>query len=144
MPLIIDANRGGDFFSPPRQIAAKIIKKASQRQVKISIGGRLLDELLKTPLRGLIAEWEKSGIARKFSRADIEAEEKFVGLLKIKSDDPHVLALSRVSNTNLLYTEDKNLIIDFKDPKIINPKGKIFHDKTKENVADSLLDRYGK
>ena len=43
-----------------------------------------------------------------------------------KSNDPHVLALALVSGARLLYSNDPDLIEDFKNPEIIsNPRGKV-------------------
>ena len=44
-----------------------------------------------------------------------------------RSDDPHVLALARVSGVRLLYRADKDLIADFKDKRFIdNPRGRVY------------------
>ena len=54
---------------------------------------------------------------------------------EITSDDPHVLALARVSGARLLYTKDNALIRDFKDKKFIDqPRGKVYTRKTNEDL----------
>ena len=45
-----------------------------------------------------------------------------------RSDDPHVLALARISGARLLFTNEPKLITDFKDNRIISsPPGQIYH-----------------
>ena len=46
---------------------------------------------------------------------------------QIVSDDPHVLALARVSGARLLYTNDANLMADFKNKRLIDdPRGSVY------------------
>ena len=40
----------------------------------------------------------------------------------IRSNDPHVLALARVSGARLLYAEDGDLMTDFKDKRFVGGK----------------------
>ena len=54
---------------------------------------------------------------------------------QIRSDDPHVLALARVSGVRLLYTGDVDLIADFKDKAFIDrPRGKIYSGAANANL----------
>ena len=44
-----------------------------------------------------------------------------------QSDDPHILALAVVSGARLLYSNDRLLQHDFKNPALINqPRGKVY------------------
>lgn len=40
-----------------------------------------------------------------------------------QSNDPHVLALARISGARLLFTNDRDLQQDFKDSELIKPSG---------------------
>ena len=42
------------------------------------------------------------------------------------SNDIHIVALARISGSRLLYSKDDNLCKDFKNLKVLNPKGKIY------------------
>lgn len=49
------------------------------------------------------------------------------GTGQLRSNDPHILALARASGARLLYTADKDLIADFKNPRIVSrPRGKVY------------------
>lgn len=144
MPVIIDANRASDFTKPLSDHAAEILKRIAAKQMTVAVGGRLLDELSKTKLCNLLAEWARSGRLRRPDTSQLEAETKRFEAEAIKSDDPHILALALVSGTRLLYTEDQLLILDFKNLDHIRPKGKIVKPDTKSGIAGKLFDNYGK
>ena len=51
-----------------------------------------------------------------------------------KSDDPHVIALAFVSGARLLYSNDRNLMDDFRNQKFIDdPPGKVYSTDVKSN-----------
>ncbi|PCI04551.1 MAG: hypothetical protein COB78_09650 [Hyphomicrobiales bacterium] len=143
MPLIVDANRAGDFRRPVSNHAAEILNRIKQRRVKIAVGGKLYRELAQTRFLGLMIELKRIGLLVTIDDALVFSETKKVEELKLKSDDPHILALSRVSGVKLIYTEDKNLITDFKDTAIISPKGKIFSPTTSSKITCALLQKFG-
>ena len=88
-----------------------------------------------------LVEYLRSG------RADLIPCEKFAGdeeFLKnsnlLKSNDPHVLALARYTDTRLLYTADSQLIEDFKNSKVINkPRGKVYSNLTNANLLTGAV-----
>ena len=46
---------------------------------------------------------------------------------RLKSDDPHVIALAQVSGARLLYTNDEDLQKDFRNTNLVNnPSGKVY------------------
>jgi hypothetical protein len=53
----------------------------------------------------------------------------------LKSDDPHVLALARLSGARTLWTNDGPLMDDFRDSTIISPRGSVY---TKADHTDLL------
>ena len=65
---------------------------------------------------------------------------------KLQSDDPHIIALAQVSGARLLFSNDKRLHEDFRNPKIINnPRGKIYstlENKDFTQEKKNLLDRH--
>ena len=53
---------------------------------------------------------------------------------RLKSDDPHVIALAQVSGARLLYTNDEDLQKDFRNKNLINnPAGKIYSTEAENN-----------
>jgi hypothetical protein len=92
-------------------------------------GGRLKRELIKNAqVRRLIALLDSVGRARQVSDSDVDTEE--AALLQAEaclSDDPHVIALARVSDARVLCSEDVDLIADFRNKRLIDePRGKIY------------------
>ena len=73
---------------------------------------------------------------------EVDREEVSVVGMGIISDDPHVLALARICGARLVYTEDRDLMRDLKDRKLLNPLGKVLTTGTPVHGACALLDRY--
>lgn len=75
-----------------------------------------------------LAEREKAGRAKLIPATSIRGEvRRLESWNRLRSDDAHVLALARVSGARLLYTGDKALMDDFRDPEIVpRPRGKIY------------------
>lgn len=92
---------------------------------RLVIGGRLKDELMgsnnfKLWLRDALL----AGRVREVDRSEVDAEEASLAqAANLRSNDPHVLALARVSGARLLYANDQNLQKDFKDPAILGQGG---------------------
>lgn len=143
MPVIIDANRSGDFTNPVGPHASEILRRIASNRMSIILGGKLLLELSKTKLFSLIVEWTRSGRVKRVDDNTLLIEEQRLGSLVLDSDDPHVLALAISSGCRLLYTADKALIRDFKNVKIMSPKGKVVTPSTKSNIACDLFDKFG-
>ena len=139
MPIIIDANRAADFCAPLSNHAPIILSKINDKKIIVVIGGQLLRELMCTRLCGLVNEWIKSGRAKRVANRDVENEQAIVEQQQLLSDDPHIIALARVSNTRLIYTNDANLIFDFKSKILISPKGKVIKSTTNDVIVASLL-----
>ena len=104
----VDDKRGrmpSDIAAPMR----KLTEEFSSRKL-----GRALADYQR---RGKIRRVGLSEVARKYS--DIK--------VKIRSNDRHILALALASGARLLYTADKKLARDFKNPEIIgNPPGEVY------------------
>ncbi len=97
-------------------------------KLKLVVGGKLLDELKGS---AQFIQWFKQAnsrglaiISANSSEVNNKQKELEKGC-KIKSDDPHVLALAIVSKARILYTHDDDLKDDFKDNKLIS-NGKVF------------------
>ena len=144
MPIIIDANRACDFSRPVSSQAAKIMDRIAQKKMRVVVGGELARELVKTKLRDLLQEWARAGRLSRYENGEVDKEEERIKLQSIRSDDPHLLALAILSGCRLLYTEDKELIRDFKDTSVISPKGRVVKPTTSSRVAALLFERFGR
>jgi len=139
MAIVIDANRAGDFGRPLQYHASIILNKVASRHVRVAVGGKLLRELLGTGIRNLIVEWERSGRLVRAADAEVDAEELACAALPIASDDPHVLALVRITGARLVYTNDRPLMSDLKNVSICSPKGKVISTSTDQKIVRRLL-----
>lgn len=140
--MIIDANRAGDFTPPISGRAKEILGGIAAKKVKIVAGGKLLTELSKTKLRGLLLEWSRAGRLNRVNAGVVDAEIGRIGAFPITSNDIHVIALARVSQTRLVYTKDDDLIVDLKNLHIMTLKGKIIQPNTSINITNKLLGMY--
>jgi len=135
MCIIIDANRISDILS--KSVDAKpIIEWIAGKNGQLAAGGHLMSEYkYSNEFLRFVQELERSGKLKKYDDNAIENEKKKMlsSGHKIKSDDHHVLSLAIVSQCRLIYTHDANLIQDFKNIKLITPKGKIY--RTHKNKA---------
>lgn len=140
MCIIVDANKLGAFLAEPPGDEAAPIRRWLDRPTHAgalvySTGGKFADELGYNAKRKL-ADYYQAGRALRVpaSRfAHDEAELKASG--KLRSDDPHVLALARESGARLLYTGDQALIADFKDPSLVRgPRGRVYSGAANANL----------
>lgn len=129
MCLIVDANVAVQVFASILPTDFTPIQKALSNGTAVGVyGGKLKDEYsaLKR-LRGIILALDRRGSLRKVPDAAVLAETKKVGNEgQRRSDDPHVIALARVSGVRLLCSHDHNLHADFTNPKILRPPGNVY------------------
>lgn len=143
MPLIIDANRSGDFSIPLKAHAEEILRRVAKGKVTIVVGGLNLIELSKTQFRSFLAEGLRSGRIKRVEDTRCDERQKACSLMKLTCNDAHILGLAQAAGCRLLYTDDAALIADFKESAIISPRGKVIMSSTRSKVANSLLYRYG-
>jgi hypothetical protein len=131
MCIIVDANLASAVFSrPPADAMRPVIKWLFKGDGKLVHGGKLTKELLKVSKAGsALVELRKNRRA-----IDIEAEDPsaFAAALawckgRCRSNDPHVVAIARLSGARTLVTNDKQAMQDFKDKVLVpTPPGKIY------------------
>lgn len=95
------------------------------------VGGSKFEAEIRNDSRFLrfVNERRQSGKVRQgIDRDKVDAEQQRLVRLKIcDSDDQHILALARVSDTRILFTNDDALQNDFRNPSIINrPRGQVY------------------
>jgi len=92
-------------------------------------GGRLAGQLFQVDVarRSLKALYQ-AGRAIRISDAEVCAEEnRLIEEDLCRSNDPHVIALARISGARTLCSCDKDLHKDFKNCKLIsNPRGSVY------------------
>ena len=130
MCIIVDANKLGAFLADPADEDSRPIRRWLDRgagSLVYSTGGRFAQEI-RGRVRAKLADYVRAGRAKLVPESRFAADERSLeARADLRSDDPHVLALARTAGVRLLYTGDRNLILDFKDKNFIDrPRGKVY------------------
>lgn len=131
MCLIADANKLPKLLVDRDHEAQPIRDWLAERRggLVYSDGGKWADELGALPNAArVLRTMREAGQARLVPHASFREDERRLSESgRLKSDDPHVIALARKSGARLLYTDDSSLIKDFKDKALIDqPRGKVY------------------
>ncbi len=132
MCLIVDANLASLVFGDqPSEDFLPIIDwlTSPKKKGRLIIGGQLTEELYGVEsARRRILRLAQAGRAIFRSPNEVGLErEQVIATGECRSDDPHIIALARISGARVLCSQDKNLHRDFKNLKLINlPKGRIY------------------
>jgi len=132
MCIIIDANTAHLVFGKSKNEDTKPIFDwlfDADKDGCIAYGGKLTSELMEIEyMSRTLKELNRSGRVNTASKDKLEKEEQ--DLMRsghYTSDDPHVLALARVTGARVIFTQDGALRNDFRNPDIIkNPRGKLY------------------
>jgi hypothetical protein len=136
MCIIIDVNTAHEVFSSTLDAAGKnrtpysaLHRDISAGRLPVVHGGKLTMEFSASrAITARVAELSRAGRAHRFDSALIAREANaLVATGQCLSDDPHILALARISGARLVCTQDAALITDFKNRAIISgPRGKVW------------------
>lgn len=137
MCLIIDANFAHKFGNPSDEDVAPIVRwlKKPRSRANIVIGGKLRRELARSGqgFRDFVEELIQAGRFLDKDDGAVEAETEAVvkeldALNWEDADDPHIIALARVSGSRLLASHDSRsgLHAMFKDRRLLDPPGKVY------------------
>lgn len=138
MCAIVDANVANEVFGPnPTPAGAEFFHRIERGSVQLVIGGELLRELERGSPG--FREWATAailaGAARRLNDDEVDARSNHIAhSKKLRSNDPHVLALAQLSGARLLFTNDGDLHHDFKK-HIDNPNGRIYHTRCSKKVT---------
>ena len=146
MCAIVDANVAHEVFSRNQTEAGRaFLRWLNMRPGRLAVGGKARRELARH--RGA-ERWLLEGIraSRVRSENDDEVDRLSEALEgSCRSDDPHIIALAKVSGARLLYSNDRALQEDFGDKDLVNrPRGKVFTTRESPrltNVHQGLLNR---
>ncbi len=130
MCIIIDTNLAALIFSdsPPDDFAPIIDWLTSpNKDGKLVIGGHLGRELDKvSSAKRFVRSLLQAGRARSIPTDATDTETENIKALCV-SDDPHVIALAKLSGARLLCSHDKGLHKDFTNIDLISmPDGRIY------------------
>ena len=130
MCIIVDANKLGAFLADPADEDSRPIRRWLDRgagSLVYSTGGRFAQEI-RGRVRAKLADYVRAGRAKLVPESRFADDERSLeARADLRSDDPHVLALARAAGVRLLYTGDRNLILDFRNKNFIDrPRGKVY------------------
>ncbi|WP_419939842.1 hypothetical protein [Candidatus Palauibacter sp.] len=139
MCAIIDANAVGEVFTADRRPPAEqFFDWLETPRGRLVVGGKLREELSGN---GNFEVWAKEGLLSgrviSFPDGAIQRETATVSASELcKSDDPHIIALARVSRARLLYSHDRSLHADFTNPQLVSkPRGRVYPLRESENAT---------
>jgi len=143
MCLIVDANLASLVFGESLHDDFRPIidwLTSPNKNGKLVVGGHLAVELNRIGrARRFIRSLQQAGRAR-FIPEDVTRQETVRLSSMCESDDPHVIALAKISGARLLCSHDRALHRDFTNPDLIsNPRGHIYQTSEHEH----LLRLYG-
>jgi hypothetical protein len=135
MCIIIDANVANEFASESLD-AIPVLKRVVAKKLKIVCGGRLKAEWHRTKLRRMYQQLVLAGSLVEYTEEQTQLGIEQISTQNIKSDDPHVLGLARVSGARILFSKDVKLHDDFKNMEILPGKGKIYQNAAHVHVLN--------
>ena len=141
MCAIVDTNVAHEVFdaNPERPEAGRrFFDWLSSQRGQLVVGGDLLRELSGN---NAFLNWFRTAInSARVRQVDSDALAPHLVELAgktCKSNDRHVLALAAVSGARLLYTNDRALIDDFRDRKILPNPGKVYTTGSSKSVTST-------
>jgi hypothetical protein len=133
MCIIIDANVGNEFG--PLTDDARCIYDWLIAGGRVASGGRLKRELLKTKFRNLYQPLVIAGRLVEYEGSEIDrVEKKLTEANTCASDDPHIIALAKVSDARTLFSRDVNLHADFCARTILAPRGRVYQNRSHQHL----------
>ncbi|MBI4699888.1 MAG: hypothetical protein HY744_01770 [Deltaproteobacteria bacterium] len=127
MCVIIDANLAAKVFGRTTSAAFRPIFDWLEHDGRLVYGGRLSEELERVHAAArYLLELRRQSRAKTYPADQLEAEEAAVRE-RCRSDDPHVIALARLSGARTLVTADRELMDDFRNRQLVpSPRGRIY------------------
>ena len=143
MCAIVDANVRDEVFGDNPTGAGKFFREwlAKPNGGILVVGGtKLRKELGSAKFIIFLQERINAGRARRIPDGIVDDEESELRAQDIcRSDDEHILALARKSGARLLFTNDNDLIRDFKNSKIIT-SGVIYTTRNRKGTTGNPKD----
>lgn len=143
MPIVIDANCANSLASATCEPSKAIIAWVRKGGI-VESGGRLQQELKQTRLKDLLMQWSAAGRLVILSADHVLREERKISKT-CQSDDPHVLAVTKLGSSMVVISGDKDLQLDLKKGiigkrcKIINCNQGVF---SSVKIVRSLLSKH--
>ena len=148
MCAIVDANVVHEVFGPKLPPAGeRFFAWLNRGSGRLVVGGKLLEELERhSDFRHWARQVQQAGKLRTISKTEVDRKtEQIESEPTAKSDDPHVVALAFVSGARLLYSNDRDLMDDFRNQKLIDgPPGRVYSTDLKRNPNKNFTSTHRK
>ena len=146
--IIIDTNRGHRFTKQKTEplYADKMLNEYINNQdfkVVYSKDFSFKKDREDSNWNKKLEEWKKYGsaILNRENLSQLIKELKKSN--KLKSDDPHIIALAQTTETRILYTGDSRLTKDFTNKEIMgNNDTKIYREEDRPEAIESFLNKH--
>ena len=147
MCAIIDANVTFEVFGGKRTEAGVQFRSwLDGDRGRLVVGGKNLKELKKNRNfeRWFREERRRGNRVRQIRDEIIGKREQALGRNgRLRSNDKHVLALALVSGARLLYSNDRNLKVDFLNAEVIRkPQGKVYTTRRGRKYSKDFTDEH--
>lgn len=140
MCLIVDANMAAIVFGGNNADSKPIIEwlTSPRKDGRLVVGGHLATELNKVAAASrFVKALQQAGRARFFPNDVVDSETDRVRP-SCASDDPHVIALARISGARILCSRDRVLHKDFTNQELISePEGHVYQNASHRHLFRS-------
>jgi predicted nucleic acid-binding protein len=127
MCIIIDANIAHKLIAEENMDAEPIRKWLITGRGKIATGWLNKEELERCSFRPLFQQFILAGRVTEYRAALIKDAHAALNMGDLQSNDAHIIALAKVSNSRVVFSDDRALQADFKSAKFLtNPRGKVY------------------
>lgn len=141
MCMIVDVNVASKvFFLPEDPDFCEVHESlftGKMPNAKIVFGGHLGVEYSQSgKIRKMVLQLAAAGKAMRIDDHAVNNEQVQIANSGLcRSDDPHIIALARVSAVRLLCSHDRNLHSDFTNHLLLsNPRGKVYQNRSHTNL----------
>ena len=133
MCAIVDASVKGELKAGGSPAGVAFLRWLLTGNGTMVLGGtKLRTELCAKPATErdsrLIADLKRANRVREYDDIQVDSLAEHLHRESVcKSDDPHIIALARISRARLLFSNDPDLHKDFRDKSLVdNPRGKVY------------------
>lgn len=127
--IIIDVNKASGFTNPQKsECDALLYEYIKKKHFKVRYphpkDPSFESDMKNNKWNNLLEEWKSSGIAKPGSKESSQSIQALENTNQLKSNDAHILALAKDTDTYILYTNDNDLMKDFTNPQIMGMNNK--------------------
>lgn len=144
MCVILDTNILGEAIGKnPKAAGRGFVKWLMRNSNPLVYGGsKMIKELQKHgAFLELAEELDRSGNLRRLDDASVDIRAlRFSSSDLVVSDDPHILAVAELGDARLLYSNDKELHQDFKNPQLLKGTRSVYSTNRSSTFSKSKRD----